>query len=38
MSIECGLHCLPTKASMCCGTWCGEKEVKQAEEKQGELF
>lgn len=34
---ECGLHCLPTSLSKCCGTWCGDK-VKPVEEKQAELW
>lgn len=37
MGAECGLHCLPTSLSKCCGTWCGET-VKTVEEKQSELW
>lgn len=37
MSVECGLHCLPTSLSKCCGTWSGE-QIKSVEEKQAELW
>lgn len=33
----CGLHELPTKPDMVCGTWVDDK-VKKVKEMQGELF
>ena len=37
MEITCGLHCLPTKLTKVCGSWCNEKHIPPIE-NQIDLF
>ena len=38
MGYECGLHCLPTSLSKCCGEWSNDKRPEPWKETQKELF